>query len=720
MISHKTRELMHISLGDKENADELIDAVDAAATVATADIHSDGSVDFSADQSMGGNKLVNVADPIDAQDAATKAYVDSHSGGTPGGGTGSVQFNNSSAFAGTNNLFWDNTNGRLGINNIAPSTTLSVSSAGTTNLDHGITQENNATAAAGANLIMKKSRGTSGSKTAIQSGDSIGKVMFYGYGTAYGSTTPDGMMQALAAQTFSGTAHGTTLSFQTTPLNSIISRKSLDITFENNLLLYSDSATTHVGISYPIGGTTYSLILPANQGTGSLTNDGAGNLSWASAGGGLASKWGSSNAYSSTWAGGSSPAIVGDSSLASDYVLQTSDTTDTTSNSAEIDLITGTITNVASTGHSSEIDIATGDNNSTAIADGSRATGNIEIFSGHATSGFAGDIRVTPGLASSGNNKSGDLKLITNIGSGTGANGKIQFQPADSPTPTPGFIWTATDSSGSGSWMASSASVDPLIFANCSTFTVTGGASINLTGTSYIELDGALGPITLDATEPVVVGSSGQYVILRNTRTGLTDTITFPASSLFNPSGSDFVLKPGAVLNLVVSVDGSHWDIDSFTGASDSLNNLRTTEINVDLVAAAASAKDIGTNSVPWRDIYAGSFSQNGNARIEFFSLGTSGALASAGNAAITWGADGNALKSSDGVSVLDFTTPGNIDLLKSVLNNVVIQSGTTGSRPGTPVTGQMYFDTDLAAGVGKPIWWSPSAQWVDAAGVPA
>lgn len=47
--------------------------------------------------------------------------------GAPGGGTGAVQYNNAGVFGGSNNLFWDIANARLGINTSTPNATLSLS-----------------------------------------------------------------------------------------------------------------------------------------------------------------------------------------------------------------------------------------------------------------------------------------------------------------------------------------------------------------------------------------------------------------------------------------------------------------------------------------------------------------------------------------------------------------------------------------------------------------
>lgn len=63
------------------NAQIKSDAGIALSKLASAVIQPDGSVAFAANQSMGNNRVVSVANPTDAQDAATKAYVDSVASG---------------------------------------------------------------------------------------------------------------------------------------------------------------------------------------------------------------------------------------------------------------------------------------------------------------------------------------------------------------------------------------------------------------------------------------------------------------------------------------------------------------------------------------------------------------------------------------------------------------------------------------------------------------
>lgn len=55
-------------------------------------------------------------------------------------------------------------------------------------------------------------------------------------------------------------------------------------------------------------------------------------------------------------------------------------------------------------------------------------------------------------------------------------------------------------------------------------------------------------------------------------------------------------------------------------------------------------------------------------------------------------------------------------DALQVVPRKYVTNNGPTASRPTASVIGQPYFDTSLASGRGKPVWWNGTG-FVDATG---
>ena len=127
-------------------------------------------------------------------DAANKAYVDAHPAGnvTGSGSSGRVAFwNGSTNIASNANLYWDNTNNRLGIGTTSPSTALSVSgaiSAITSDYVQGTT---------GSRLLMH-SANTGNSHSYIQAQSSGGTssaedlaLQLYGGNVGIGTSSPD-------------------------------------------------------------------------------------------------------------------------------------------------------------------------------------------------------------------------------------------------------------------------------------------------------------------------------------------------------------------------------------------------------------------------------------------------------------------------------------------------------------------------------------------------
>jgi hypothetical protein len=87
------------------------------------------------------------------------------------------------------NLFWDDTNNRLGIGTASPVAPLSLYSATTTSLQvttdgtiANIISARYSTNTGAAAITMRKGRGTLASPTAIASGDQLGQLLFQGYG----------------------------------------------------------------------------------------------------------------------------------------------------------------------------------------------------------------------------------------------------------------------------------------------------------------------------------------------------------------------------------------------------------------------------------------------------------------------------------------------------------------------------------------------------------
>lgn len=178
--------------------------------------------------------------------------------------TGSIPFTNSSGFLAQDNasFFWDNTNKRLGIGTATPARPLSVVASTTSGDNGGFIDGYGANATA---LTLRRANGTSGSPTAVTSGQVMAEFDAIGYGTSQFAPNQTGSIAFIAAETFTNTANGTHIAFYTAPVGSIAEAERFRVHASGRILVNTttDDGATQLQVTGRIAATD--AIRPGNS-----------------------------------------------------------------------------------------------------------------------------------------------------------------------------------------------------------------------------------------------------------------------------------------------------------------------------------------------------------------------------------------------------------------------------------------------------------------------
>lgn len=186
-------------------------------------------------------------------------------GGTPAGNTGEIQFNNGGSFGASSGLFWDNTNGRLGVGlntGLTNEITASVASV------DGIASINTSASSttAGSNITVY-----SNDNAALASGDRLGAFNFGG-SNGVGTIGTGASIQAFTGATWGVGSLPSTMTFSTIGIGSASLSERFRINNDGNAAYGANESIARFSIRGSGASSTSSALIVRNSVTATLFN----------------------------------------------------------------------------------------------------------------------------------------------------------------------------------------------------------------------------------------------------------------------------------------------------------------------------------------------------------------------------------------------------------------------------------------------------------------
>lgn len=147
------------------------------------------------------------------------------------------------------NFFWNDITYNLGLGTI-PATTISLDIVNVTGASKAV---QTTSYGVGSTIPFRGrfARGSLGTPTAAQSGDTLSTLSGRGYGTSQFATASTGAINIVAGETFTNTSNATYLQFEVTPTGSVILTEAMRIAPTGNLLIgtTTDSGTQKLQVN---------------------------------------------------------------------------------------------------------------------------------------------------------------------------------------------------------------------------------------------------------------------------------------------------------------------------------------------------------------------------------------------------------------------------------------------------------------------------------------